>query len=128
MRSIHILRFLWVSQIVNGGLLDRHPYRLKEAAAYNNAASVAADHKLKLLKRGDYIETATELVRSIAPNATFRLVDDHYVGTNGVGHVHFRQTANDLDVDNANFDVNVSTWVAARRGRGELQVWKWLTD
>lgn len=109
MRSVRLLGFLWVSQVVSGGLLDRHPYRLKEAAVYNNAANIAADHKLKLLKRGDYVETATELVRSIAPNATFRLVDDHYVGTNGVGHVQFKQTANGLDVDNADFNVNVST-------------------
>ncbi|KAL7626976.1 hypothetical protein AAE478_003751 [Parahypoxylon ruwenzoriense] len=108
MRSIHLLHFIWASHAANGLQLDNHPYRLKEAASYNNAASVAASPALNLLKRVDYVETATELVKSIAPNTTFRLVDDHYVGTNGVGHVHFRQTANGLDIDNADFNVNIA--------------------
>lgn len=41
------------------------------------------------------------------PNATFRLVDDHYVGANGIAHFYFRQTANDVDIDNADFNVNI---------------------
>ncbi|PVI04691.1 extracellular metallo proteinase MEP [Periconia macrospinosa] len=41
------------------------------------------------------------------PDATFRLIDDHYVGTNGITHFYFRQTANDVDVQNADFNVNI---------------------
>ncbi|KAI5864481.1 extracellular metallo proteinase 1 [Durotheca rogersii] len=108
MRSIPLFHFLWVPHAVIGSFLDSHPYRLKEATEYSNAGNVAANHALKLLKRGDYVETATELVRSTAPDATFRLVEDHYVGTNGIGHVHFRQTIHGLDVDNADFNVNVA--------------------
>ncbi|OOO05019.1 peptidase M36 fungalysin [Aspergillus oryzae] len=54
-----------------------------------------------------YVETAIKLVRETFPNATFRLREDHYVGDNGVAHVHFRQTVHDLDVDNGDFNVNV---------------------
>ncbi|KAB8262124.1 extracellular metallo proteinase NpIII [Aspergillus pseudonomiae] len=54
-----------------------------------------------------YVETANQLVKETFPNATFRLREDHYVGDNGVAHVHFRQTVHDLDVDNADFNVNV---------------------
>ena len=38
-------------------------------------------------KRADYVDTATELVKSKVPGATFRVVDDHYVGANGIAHV-----------------------------------------
>jgi extracellular elastinolytic metalloproteinase len=34
-------------------------------------------------------------------------VDDHYVGNNGIAHFYFKQTVNDLDIDNADFNVNV---------------------
>ncbi|KAI1375015.1 extracellular metallo proteinase 1 [Hypoxylon crocopeplum] len=108
MRSSILFHLLCASHAVNGALVDNHPYRLKQAAAYSNAASVVANNALKLLKRGDYVETATELVRNIVPNTTFRVVDDHYVGTNSVAHVHFRQTANGLDIDNADFNVNIA--------------------
>jgi extracellular elastinolytic metalloproteinase len=50
---------------------------------------------------------ATDLVKVTIPGATFRLVDDHYVGSNGVAHYYFKQTANDLDIDNADFNVNI---------------------
>jgi extracellular elastinolytic metalloproteinase len=34
-------------------------------------------------------------------------VGDHYVGTNGIAHFYFKQTVNDLDIDNADFNVNI---------------------
>lgn len=61
-----------------------------------------------LQKRADAIETATELVKKTVPDATFRVSPDHYVGESGITHVHFKQTAHDLDIDNADFNVNVS--------------------
>jgi extracellular elastinolytic metalloproteinase len=51
---------------------------------------------------------ATDLVKATIPGATFRLTDDHYVGSNGVAHFYFKQTANDLDIDNADFNVNIN--------------------
>lgn len=89
------------------GAVSKHEFRLKEASEYTTASKVAANGAFKLLKRGDYVETATELVKSIAPNATFRVAGDHYVGKNGVGHVNFKQTAFDKDIENADFHVHV---------------------
>lgn len=56
----------------------------------------------------DYLLAAARFVNLTFPNATFRLVDDHYVGDNHVAHVNFRQTIHGIDVDNADLDINVS--------------------
>jgi extracellular elastinolytic metalloproteinase len=48
-------------------------------------------------------------VKKAAPGAEYRIVSDHYIGKNGITHVHFKQTAFGLDIDNADFNVNVST-------------------
>lgn len=65
-------------------------------------------HSFSYSKDDDYVATATKLVKSTFPNMTFRTVKDHYIGTNGIGHVHFKQTAHGIDIDNADFNVNVS--------------------
>jgi extracellular elastinolytic metalloproteinase len=82
--------------------------RIQTSSQYVHHKTVKADQSLKLLKRGTYIETATELVRKVLPNAEFRLKKDHYVGKNGVAHVYFRQTVHGIDVGNGDFNVNVS--------------------
>jgi extracellular elastinolytic metalloproteinase len=87
--------------------VDLKSYRVKTASHYVNNKASKADRSLKLLKRATYVETATELVKQVVPNAEFRLKGDHYVGTNGVAHVYFRQTVHGLDIGNANFNVNV---------------------
>lgn len=81
--------------------------RLGTTSQYVNHKAAKADQSLKLLKRATYVETATELVKQIIPDAEFRLKKDHYVGTNGIAHVYFRQTVNGIDVGNANFNVNI---------------------
>lgn len=87
---------------------DREKFRLKSSTHYTKSSEAAAI-SLKLAKRGgDYVDVATELVKTVAPDAEFRVIDDHYVGTNGIGHVNFRQTAHGVDIDNAIFNVNVS--------------------
>jgi extracellular elastinolytic metalloproteinase len=48
-----------------------------------------------------------QLVERIAPNATFRLANDHYIGDNDIAHVHFWQTVDGVDIDNAVLSVNV---------------------
>ncbi|KAF5019948.1 hypothetical protein F66182_8045 [Fusarium sp. NRRL 66182] len=55
----------------------------------------------------DYVQIATLKLREMAPDATFRLIDDHYIGTNGVAHVNFQQVVDGIDVENANFNVNI---------------------
>ncbi|TGJ87323.1 hypothetical protein E0Z10_g1457 [Xylaria hypoxylon] len=87
--------------------VDLRSFRLNTQSQYVNQKAAKADQSLKLLKRTDYVETATELVKKIVPNAEFRVNKDHYVGTNGISHVYFRQTVNGLDVGNANFNVNI---------------------
>ncbi len=90
--------------------VDLKSLRLNTNSQYISHKSAKADQSLKLLKRTSYVETATELVKKVVPNAEFRVKKDHYVGTNGVAHVYFRQTVNGLDIGNANFNVNVSTY------------------
>lgn len=105
-------------------LLER--YRFNTVSTYttldqNNDGSSTAS-----LKRGtdadedrdrdgtvpSYVRAATSRVLEAVPGASFRLVDDYYVGANAVGHVHFQQVIDGTDVDNAHFKVNVGCQVA----------------
>jgi extracellular elastinolytic metalloproteinase len=94
---------------LNRRTVDLNAFRLKSLAKYVNAteAVIEAPSSFAPFKQQSYVEAATQHVKMTAPDATFRVVDDHYVGDNGVAHVHFRQTANGLDIDNADFNVNV---------------------
>ncbi|KAI0473401.1 Fungalysin metallopeptidase-domain-containing protein [Xylariaceae sp. FL0804] len=87
--------------------VDLDAYRPTQEAEYVGRKAVKANPTMALLKRADYVSTATELVRSVMPDAEFRVVKDHYVGSNGIAHVHFKQTAHGLDIDNADFNVNI---------------------
>jgi extracellular elastinolytic metalloproteinase len=88
--------------------IDLDSYRLKQPVSYTNANDVGADASISsLTRRGTAEDTASELVKKINPGSTFRVVDN-YVGSNGVAHIYFKQTANGLDVDNGDFNVNVS--------------------
>jgi extracellular elastinolytic metalloproteinase len=89
-------------------VIDLGAFRLKTIPSYSNATVTSETEVVNLVKREDYIDTATELANSIVPGAQFRLADDHYVGVNGIAHVNFKQTAHGLDIDNADFNVNVS--------------------
>ncbi|KAI0203157.1 fungalysin metallopeptidase [Astrocystis sublimbata] len=93
---------------VQRSTVDLNSFRMNTNSQYVNHKSSKADKSLQLLKRSTYVETATELVKKVVPDADFRMVDDHYVGQNGVAHVYFRQTVNGLDVGNANFNVNIN--------------------
>ncbi|KAK0609697.1 extracellular metallo proteinase MEP [Bombardia bombarda] len=89
--------------------VDVDAFRLPDISAYVPNEEVVSDPVASnLVRRDDYVSTATDLVKSTFPDATFRLATDHYVGTNGVAHVRFKQTINGLDVDNADFNVNVA--------------------
>lgn len=88
--------------------VDLNQFRLETNSSYASASVAAADPAVKRLgKRGTIVETATALVQSVFPDAEFRIADS-YVGTNGVGHVYFKQTVFGLDIDNSDFNVNVS--------------------
>ena len=89
--------------------VDLDSFRVKVATPYKNATAVQADPNIpsSVVKRADAKDVATELVQTTVPGATFRLLDDHYVGTNGIAHFYYKQTVNGLDVDTADFNVNV---------------------
>jgi extracellular elastinolytic metalloproteinase len=87
--------------------VDLNAYRITQAAEYHTVENTSADSGLLAFKRDTYVETATALVKSVVPDAQFRVVGDHYVGNNGIAHVNFKQTAHGLDIDNADFNVNV---------------------
>ncbi|KAK8045599.1 extracellular metallo proteinase MEP [Apiospora rasikravindrae] len=86
--------------------VDLNAFRLKSTAEY--ISSKESDDAVKIARRDTYVDTATELVKTIAPGAEFRLVQDHYVGENGIAHVNFKQTAHGLDIDNADINVNIA--------------------
>lgn len=88
--------------------VDLNAFRLEALTSYVNATITETEPiASSIVKRESYVDAATELVKTKLPNATFRIVDDHYVGVNGIAHVNFKQTANGLDIDNADFNVNV---------------------
>jgi extracellular elastinolytic metalloproteinase len=88
--------------------VDLNAFRLKAASEYVNASITESLPSVRRAKRGDYVETATELVKTVVNGATFRVVEDHYIGSSGIAHVNLKQTANGIDIDNADFNVNVS--------------------
>lgn len=89
--------------------VDLNQFRLETNSSYASSSVAAADPAVKRLgKRGSIVDTATALVQSVFPDAEFRVADS-YVGTNGIGHVYFKQTVFGLDIDNSDFNVNVSS-------------------
>lgn len=60
-----------------------------------------------MARRADAEQVASELVAQIVPDAQFRLLNDHYVGTNGVAHFYYKQTVHGLDIDSGDFNVNI---------------------
>ncbi|KAF4987994.1 hypothetical protein FGRMN_10042 [Fusarium graminum] len=88
--------------------IDLEEFKLKPLAEYVSQEEVPEDASVKAVtKRAGYTETASDLVKATFPKATFRMVSDHYVGDNGVAHVNFKQTVNGIDIDNADFNVNI---------------------
>lgn len=91
--------------------VDLNQFRMSEAGNYVAADKVKTDaHIMKISKRASYLDTAKELVKTISPGSEFRLVNDHYVGSDGVAHVYFKQTLHGIDVDNGDLNVNVC-WI-----------------
>ena len=81
--------------------------RLTSNSAYFNSVHVNMNISVAVSTEEHYTDTAARLVQNIVPGASFRLIDDHFVGDNGVAHVYFRQTLHGIDIDNADFNVNV---------------------
>ncbi|KAF2013944.1 extracellular metallo proteinase 2 [Aaosphaeria arxii CBS 175.79] len=87
--------------------IDISAFRPKVESTYTNATVVESIPTVeRAVKRADASDTATELVKKTVPGATFRLAKE-YVGNNGIAHFYFKQTANGIDIDNADFNVNI---------------------
>jgi extracellular elastinolytic metalloproteinase len=79
------------SRAINRRAIDLDAFRMVIKTEYKNATQVDLDPTIPTLRaRATTEETATELVQSAAPGAEFRLVNDHYVGDNGVAHYYFK--------------------------------------
>lgn len=87
--------------------LELNDFRLGATSAYTGSDVTSKDASLHLLKRSDYVETASALVQKMFPDAEFR-VHSNYIDNLGKGHVYLKQTLHGLDIDNADFNVNVS--------------------
>lgn len=102
--------------------VDLNSLRLTSNTEYVNSIDVNANQSATVSADEHYTNTAARLIQNIVPGASFRLVDDHYVGDNGVAHVYFRQTAHDIDVDNADFNVNVCSPLTVVEKSSLLQI------
>ncbi|TVY80283.1 Extracellular metalloproteinase mep [Lachnellula suecica] len=92
-----------------GRAVDLNAFRLVTGSEYSNSTNTTNSVAVSsLVRREAYVDAATALVQQIAPGIEFRLVDDHYTGINGISHVNFKQTVHGLDIDNADFNVNVA--------------------
>jgi extracellular elastinolytic metalloproteinase len=61
--------------------IDINSFRLKATSQYVNATIAETPSAARRTRRGDYVGAATDLVKSVANGATYRVVGDHYVGT-----------------------------------------------
>jgi extracellular elastinolytic metalloproteinase len=89
--------------------IDISKYSLPTLSEYTASPNIEEEASLQALTfKRNYVDTATRAVKRAAPKAEFRVVDDHYIDIDGIGHVHFKQTTHGIDIDNADFKVNVS--------------------
>lgn len=89
--------------------IDISKYHLPSLSQYTPSPNIEEEASLQSLTyKRNYVDTATRAVKKIAPKSEFRVVDDHYIDVDGIGHVHFKQTVHGIDIDNADFKVNVS--------------------
>lgn len=86
--------------------IDISAYKLGVGARYaNNAVTTARSPRT--VPSSTYTRTASAFVKSTFPGAEFRMVSN-YLSNNGMGHVAFKQTVHGIDIDTADFNVNVS--------------------
>ncbi|PSK46005.1 cytokinesis protein 3 [Elsinoe australis] len=74
----------------------------------NNEESPVSTFAAEGRFNGDYEAAAEAFVAERFPGITLRKADASYQGTNGIGHVYFRQQINGVDLDNADVNVNIA--------------------
>lgn len=87
--------------------IDLEAFRLKTEASYSDVKKTEDLNLPPSFDTLSYTETARLVVEELFPKADFRLVPDHYIGNDGIGHVVFKQQVHGIDIDNADFNVNV---------------------
>ncbi|KAF2748483.1 extracellular metallo proteinase MEP [Sporormia fimetaria CBS 119925] len=86
-------------------VVDLEQFRPKIVADFVANADIVPEDDAGLVERTP-VEKATDKVKLTVMGATFRLVES-YESSNGMTHVYFKQTANGIDIDNGDFNVNV---------------------
>ncbi|CAG8954703.1 hypothetical protein HYFRA_00004626 [Hymenoscyphus fraxineus] len=86
--------------------VDLTAFRLGVGSQYATSLNLTESTPELSIVEPTYTETATALVKKVAPNAEFRLASNYESG-NGIGHVVFKQTLHGIDIDTADFNVNV---------------------
>jgi len=86
--------------------VDLSAYKLGVGSTYTNNVVITEQPSFRSFTAPTYTDTAAALVRSTVPGAEFRLASS-YVSGNGVGHAVFKQTLHGIDIDTADFNVNV---------------------
>lgn len=69
-----------------------------------------------------YVQAAALQVQKTVPNASFHVTDDYYIGTNNVGHVHFQQVVDGIDVNTAHFSINSSSKLRSQAASSMIQL------
>ncbi|CEJ94892.1 hypothetical protein VHEMI10399 [[Torrubiella] hemipterigena] len=88
--------------------LDISKYALPSKSFYGSSSEMAENVTIMNIQpTASFTETASEFVRRRFPELEFRMANDHYIGSNGLGHVHFKQIHNGIDIDNADINVNI---------------------
>lgn len=86
--------------------IDLEDYSMPSLSSYTKTSSASSKHDFAIVS-DDYVAIAIALAKDVAHGAEFRVVGDHYVDANGVAHINLRQTVHGLDIDNADFNINV---------------------
>ncbi|OAR04526.1 hypothetical protein LLEC1_02496 [Akanthomyces lecanii] len=98
----------------NGGLCNRgidvHKYAMPDLAHYSpNYSKDKSKRQSDLPRSATPVDAALVFVEKTVPSVEFRLAQDHYTSTSGVTHVNFKQTFHGIDIDNADFKVNIGS-------------------
>jgi hypothetical protein len=83
-------------------------YESTTATYHSSKSEVQSAFSKRAVPAKDALSAAREHVNHIAPESQFRVTDQYTDKDTGATHVYFVQTYNDLDIENARANVNVS--------------------
>lgn len=83
-------------------------YESTTAAYHSSESDVQGAFRKRATPAEDAMSAASEHLDHIAPGTHFRVSDQYTDKDTGVTHVYFVQSLNDLDIENARANINVS--------------------